>query len=195
MQDATTVVNAVVSQGSVMDATAVATIGALVTTLSQIVKRSIPGNADAYGPLIAAVLSAGGVALWVYSAPTFPPERTDVWAIGAGWVAVFAASVGIYESVKMATHIASRPPNREDVAEPHEHLDQPPHVPTPNRADDAPDAIYAAAYGDGRRSTLNPPARRPRRTVPAPPEAVLTAPVVSTPQPRWRAGQMPEMTS
>lgn len=120
---------ATITQGNTMDAAAVATIGALVTTLSQIVKRSLPGNWDAYGPLIAAFLSLVGVALWVYSAPTFPPARTDIWAIGAGWVAVFSSSVGIYESVKMATHAASVPPARSDIVEPHEHLD--PAAPAP----------------------------------------------------------------
>lgn len=90
-------------QVTVMDAAAVATIGALVTALCQVVKRTAPGNIDAYGPLIAAVLSAVGVTLWVVSAPTFPPARTDIWTIGVGWVAVFTSAVGIYETVKMAT--------------------------------------------------------------------------------------------
>jgi uncharacterized membrane protein len=88
---------------TVMDAAAVATIGALVTALCQVVKRTVPGNIDAYGPLIAAVLAAIGVTLWVVSAPVFPPARTDIWTIGAGWVAVFTSSVGIYETVKMVT--------------------------------------------------------------------------------------------
>jgi hypothetical protein len=144
--------------GSIMDAAAVAAIGAMVSTLTQVTKRSLPGDWDRFGPLIAALISAAGVALWVYSAPTFPPARTDVWTIGAGWVAVFSSAVGIYEVVKMATNIVARTPDRSPLPDP-------------------------------------PPARRRRRTVPAPPEAVLTAPVVSTPQPRRRAGQMPEMTS
>ena len=123
MQESTTVVTAI-SQGAVMDAAAVATIGALVTTLTQIVKRSLPGDWDPYGPLIAAVLSILGVSLWVYSAPTFPPQRTDVWAIGAGWVAVFATAVGIYQSVKMATAPGEGPPAVPTTGRPvppHEH--------------------------------------------------------------------------
>lgn len=87
----------------IVDAAAVTTIAALVTALCQVVKRSVPGNLDLYGPLIAAILAAFGVALWVISAPVFPPARTDWWAIGAGWVAVFTSAVGIYESVKMVT--------------------------------------------------------------------------------------------
>lgn len=91
---------------AMMDAQAVATIGASVAILTQIIKRSVPGDIDAHGPLIAAVLALLGVALWVYSAPVFPPARTDAWTIGAGWVSVFASAVGVYESVKMVTRTA-----------------------------------------------------------------------------------------
>jgi len=102
VNESTTVVTAI-SQGSVMDATAVATIGGVVMVLTQIFKRALPGDWDAWGPHIAAILALGGVALWVYSAPTFPPQRTDTWAIFAGWVSVFATAVGLYQSAKMVT--------------------------------------------------------------------------------------------
>lgn len=94
---------ATILQSQVMDAAAVATVGALTTAVVQILKRSLPGDWDCYGPLFAAVVSLLGVLLWVYSAPQFPPARTDVWPIAAGWVSVFATSVGVYQTVKMAT--------------------------------------------------------------------------------------------
>lgn len=102
MEGSTTMVSAV-AQGTVMDATAVATIGGVVMVLTQIVKRALPGDWDAWGPHIAAVLALLGVCIWVYSAPTFPPQRTDTWAIFAGWVSVFATAVGLYQSAKMVT--------------------------------------------------------------------------------------------
>lgn len=118
-------------QSALIDAAAVAAIGATVTVLTQVVKRTLPGNWEVYGPIIAAGFSLAGVALWVLSAPTFPPARTDIWVIVSGWVAVFATSAGLYESVKMATHVEAVPPTLEDVAEPHEHLDPPaPEAPT-----------------------------------------------------------------
>lgn len=86
-----------------MDAAVVATIAATVTALTQVIKKSVPGDLHNWGPLIAAVLAALGVALWVISAPTFPPARTDVWAIASAWVAVFFAAVGAYETAKMVT--------------------------------------------------------------------------------------------
>jgi hypothetical protein len=94
---------ATILQSQVMDAAAVATIGALTTAVVQIIKRSLPGDWDCYGPLFAAIVSLLGVLLWVYSAPQFPPARTDVWPIAAGWVSVFTSSVGVYQTVKMAT--------------------------------------------------------------------------------------------
>ena len=94
---------ATILQSQVMDAAAVATIGALTTAVVQIIKRSLPGDWDCYGPLFAAIVSLLGVLLWVYSAPQFPPARTYVWPIAAGWVSVFTSSVGVYQTVKMAT--------------------------------------------------------------------------------------------
>jgi hypothetical protein len=156
------------SGGSIMDAAAVATIGALTTTLCQIIKRSLPGDWDKYGPLFAAEISLAGVVLWVYSAPVFPPARTDVWTLAAGWVAVFATSAGIYETAKMATHKAAIPPTREDVAEPHEHLD----TPAPEAQPELPDRGY------------RPPPAPEASAASAPRGAVLTEPVVATPVPR-----------
>lgn len=86
-----------------MDASAVATIGAVVMTLTQIVKRALPGNWDACGTLIAAVLAMMGVLLWVASAPDFPPERTSIFPIFAAWVSIFATATGLYESAKLVT--------------------------------------------------------------------------------------------
>lgn len=104
---------AYVTQGQIMDAAAVATIGALVTTLTQITKRSLPGDFDCWGPLIAATYSLLGVLLWVVSAPSFPPLRTDIWAIGAGWVSVFSTAVGIFQTVKMVTATGGQNQERE----------------------------------------------------------------------------------
>jgi hypothetical protein len=128
------------SGGSIMDAAAVATIGALTTTLCQIIKRSLPGDWDKYGPLFAAVISLAG----------------------------FATSAGIYETAKMATHKAAIPPTREDVAEPHEHLD----TPAPEAQPELPDRGYRPPP-----VPETPPASVPRG-------AVLTEPVVATPVPR-----------
>lgn len=97
---------AVVTQGSTMDASAVATIGVLVTLLTTVIKRSVPGDIDCYGLLIAATVSALGVGLWVVSAPLFPPPRTDYWAIGAGYVSVLSTAVGVYEMGKVVTRTA-----------------------------------------------------------------------------------------
>lgn len=86
-----------------VDASAVATISALTVALTQIIKRSLPGDLDAYGPLIAMAVSVAGVILWLFAAPNWPPVRTDAWTIGAGWVAVYTSAVGVYHTVKMVT--------------------------------------------------------------------------------------------
>lgn len=84
-----------------MSASDIATIGGAVMLLTQIIKRASPVNG--LGVYIAALLSVVAVALWVVSAPVFPPSRTDAWSIFAGWVAVFATAMGLYQGASLVT--------------------------------------------------------------------------------------------
>lgn len=101
-----------------MDAQAIVTIGAVVTAATQIVKRAVPGDVDQYGVLVAGLISLAGVLLWVYSSPIFPPDRTQYFEIGSGWIAVFSTAVGIYETVKLATVTTRLSRRRKGAPEP-----------------------------------------------------------------------------
>ena len=79
----------------------IVTIGATVTLLTQVVKRSLP--TDAAGPHVVALLSFVAVVMWVLSAPVFPPDRTAIWTIFTGWVSIWATASGIYHGAKIAT--------------------------------------------------------------------------------------------
>jgi len=117
MSESSTLI-ATVLQGGAMTAQDVATISAMVVALVQVTKRSWPGNIDTYAPLIAVVYSALGVTLWVVSAPSgFPPARTDLWAIGSGFVSVLGAATGFYELSKMATSTRTDQTTRADQLE------------------------------------------------------------------------------
>jgi len=84
-----------------MDAASVATVSAVVVMLTQVVKHGFPIRwRKRMSVYISMSLSLAGVALWIVSEPYFPPPRTAAFEIFAGWVAVFAASTGIYQSVK-----------------------------------------------------------------------------------------------
>lgn len=84
-----------------MDSEAIVTIGATVTLLTQVVKRSLP--ADGAGPHVVALLSFVAVVLWVISAPVFPPDRTAIWTIFTGWVSIWGTAIGVYHGAKIAT--------------------------------------------------------------------------------------------
>jgi hypothetical protein len=100
-----------------MDAAAVATIGSVVMVLVQIVKRATPDRYSACGVQICAALSIVGVLLWVVSAPVFPPARTDLFTLFAGWISVFATATGLYKSAQMATTGAERLRSRRSLRE------------------------------------------------------------------------------
>lgn len=84
-----------------MDAQAVATVGAVVTVLTQVLKKALPG--ERLGPYVAGAVSFVCVLLWVVSDASWPPKQTDIWSIFSGWVAVFATSAGIYSLSNIPT--------------------------------------------------------------------------------------------
>lgn len=92
-----------------MTASEVATIGAVVTVLVQIVKRAAPDDEGGYGIYIAGAVSFLAVLLWVLSGATFPPNRTDLWAIFSGFVSVFATASGLHA---ISTTSTTSPPRR-----------------------------------------------------------------------------------
>lgn len=85
-----------------MTAAEVATIGAVVTTLTQIIKQTPLGAREGWGIYIAGVVSLLCVLAWVASATYWPPARTDLWALFSGWVTVFATAAGIHS---ISTHV------------------------------------------------------------------------------------------
>lgn len=84
----------------------IVTIGATVTLLTQVVKRSLP--TDAAGPHVVAILSFAAVVMWVLSAPAWPPDRTALWPIFTGWVSIWVAASGIYHGAQIVTTGAER---------------------------------------------------------------------------------------
>jgi hypothetical protein len=84
----------------------IVTIGATVSLLTQVVKRSIPK--DGQGPHIVALLSFVAVMMWVASSPLFPPDRTMLWSVFTGWVSIWATASGIYHGANVATTKAAR---------------------------------------------------------------------------------------
>lgn len=84
----------------------IVTIGATVTLLTQVVKRSLP--TDTAGPHVVAILSFVAVMMWVLSAPEWPPNRTALWPIFTGWVSIWATASGIYHGAQIVTTGAAR---------------------------------------------------------------------------------------
>lgn len=97
-----------------MTAAEVATIGATVMVLVQILKKAIPG--EGYGVYIAGGVSLVSVLLYVASGSVWPPDRTDIWATFAGFVAVFATAAGLHSISTTAT--VSSPRRRKPEPEP-----------------------------------------------------------------------------
>ena len=89
-----------------MSASEVATIGAVVMVLVQIIKRAVPR--DDWGVYIAGGVSFIVVLLYISSAAQFPPVRTDLWALFAGWVSVFAGAAGLHAVANVATSEAGK---------------------------------------------------------------------------------------
>ncbi len=76
-----------------MNAEAIVAVSAAVVTLVQLSKWAIVP--DKYGPIAVLVLSALGVALWVWSGPE-PVTRAAAFGYFAGWLAVSLNAAGIY---------------------------------------------------------------------------------------------------
>lgn len=79
-----------------MDATAVLTVGAAVTVLTQIVKWSALPNR--FAPYVVMVLALLGVGVWAVSSGSF--DRTTLWDLFAGWISVTAAAAGVFGFVR-----------------------------------------------------------------------------------------------
>jgi hypothetical protein len=77
-----------------MSAESIVAISAAVTALVQLTKWA--GLRDQWGPVIVILFSGIGVAIWLASQPAWPPVRTDIWAIFAGWISVALSSAGIF---------------------------------------------------------------------------------------------------
>lgn len=75
-----------------MDAAATVAIGGLVAALAQVAKWM--GLRDSYGPAALIVLSAGSVALWVYSKGVYSRELLFDYVVGA--TSVMLTSAGIF---------------------------------------------------------------------------------------------------
>ena len=82
-----------------MSGEAIISVSAAVVALVQLIKWSgmIP---DKFGPLAVLVLSALGVAVWVYSEGTF--TRSGVFQLFAGWIAVSTSAAGVCGFVRAA---------------------------------------------------------------------------------------------
>ena len=91
-----------------MTAAEVATIGATVTVLVQILKKAIPG--EGYGIYLAGGVSLAATLVYIASGTIWPPERTDIWSMFAGFVAVFATSAGLYSISTTPTTTPARDP-------------------------------------------------------------------------------------
>lgn len=89
-----------------MTAYEVATIGATVMVLVQILKRALPG--EGYGIYIAGAVSLVCVVIYIASAAQFPPARTDIWALFTGWVSVFATASGLHAVANVPATRAER---------------------------------------------------------------------------------------
>lgn len=74
-----------------MSGEAIITVSAATVALTQLAKWS--GVPDKFGPIAVLLIAALGVALWIY---TTGYERTDTFAIFAGWVAVATSAAGVF---------------------------------------------------------------------------------------------------
>lgn len=82
-------------------------IGATVTLLSQVTKRALPGDWDAYGVQICGFISLVSVITWVaQQGPiTYTPPLFDWLTL---WASIWSTSAGGYELSKMATSVGGR---------------------------------------------------------------------------------------
>lgn len=93
------------------DGQATLAIGAAVTLMVEIAKTLMPpSHAKKLGPYLALAFSLMATVVYVVSAPTFPPLRTDIWSLFLGWLEVLAVSVGVYHGAKLTLKAA---PGRE----------------------------------------------------------------------------------
>jgi hypothetical protein len=92
-----------------MGASEILTIATVVTLLTQIVKRTIPGDVS-YGVYISGGISLLAVLIWVASGVHWPPDRTDLWSLFSGWATVWGMAAGIHG-------ISTSPTADSDIAE------------------------------------------------------------------------------
>lgn len=86
-----------------IDGTGQAAIGLAVTILTEVSKTLMPSDtAKRLAPYLALVFSFLATVVYVLSMPTFPPLRTDLWALFMGWLTVYVTAVGAYHTAKLA---------------------------------------------------------------------------------------------
>jgi hypothetical protein len=93
-----------------MTGEAIVSVSAAVVALTQICKWA--GLPDRWGPIAVLVLAAVGVGVWVYSSGVF--DRTQTFAVFAGWIAVATSAAGVFGFTRAAASavISASPPPR-----------------------------------------------------------------------------------
>jgi hypothetical protein len=101
-----------------MSGEAIVSVSAAVVALTQLAKWG--GLPDRWGPAAVLGLAAVGVALWVYASPE-AWDRTQSFAIFAGWVAVATSASGVYGFTRASASALTRltpPPSTGAGSEP-----------------------------------------------------------------------------
>lgn len=81
-------------------------IGAIVMSLTQLIKRLLPG--DGKGPYIAAATSLVCVLIWTVSNSPVPLTDPSMWfPVLAAWVAVWQIAGGVYGAANMVTNVGT----------------------------------------------------------------------------------------
>jgi hypothetical protein len=89
-----------------MSAEAIVAISAAVVACTQLSKwAKLP---DHLGPIAVILLSGVGVGIWLASQTVWPPVRTDIWPIFAGWVAVALSAAGVFGFTRAGAEAVSR---------------------------------------------------------------------------------------
>lgn len=89
-----------------MSAEAIVSISAAVVAITQLLKwAKLP---DHWGPIAVILLAGVGVGIWLFSQTVWPPERTQVWEIFAGWVAVALSAAGVFGFTRAGAEAVTR---------------------------------------------------------------------------------------
>src|SRR5688500_1073290 len=88
-----------------MSAQAIVAISAAVVAFVQLIKWA--GLKDHWGPIVVILFSGVGVGIWLFSQQQWPPMRTQVWDIFAGWIAVALAAAGVFGFTRAASTAVS----------------------------------------------------------------------------------------